>query len=158
MTQTTVAVIDYGMGNLHSVGKAIEKVAPEAKLIITNDHDTILNATHVLLPGVGAMRDCMGEMVKFNVDKIVHEVIEKGTPFLGICVGMQLMCNYSEEGDVQCLGIIDAENQGIKSHGFHYLPIYCLHLKCNKVKGSAKPKLNEISNVAFKVDAVAFWN
>ena len=51
------------------------------------------------------------------------------------------------------LGIIDAENQGIKSHGFHYLPIYCLHLKCNKVKGSAKPKLDEISNVAFKVDA-----
>ena len=49
------------------------------------------------------------------------------------------------------LGIIDAENQGIKSHGFHYLPIYCLHLKCNKVKGSAKPKLYKISNVAFKI-------
>jgi len=51
------------------------------------------------------------------------------------------------------LGIIDAENQGIKSHGFHYLPIYCLHLKCNKVKGSANPKLHVISNVAFKVNA-----
>ena len=51
------------------------------------------------------------------------------------------------------LGIIDAENQGIKSHGFHYLPIYCLHLKCKKVKGSAVPTLNSISNVAFKVDA-----
>jgi len=51
------------------------------------------------------------------------------------------------------LGIIDAENQGIKSHGFHYLPIYCLHLKCEKVKGSAAPVLNVISNVAFKVNA-----
>ena len=51
------------------------------------------------------------------------------------------------------LGIIDAENQGIKSHGFHYLPIYCLHLKCEKVKGSASPKLNAISNVAYKVNA-----
>ena len=51
------------------------------------------------------------------------------------------------------LGIIDAENQGIKSHGFHYLPIYFLHLKCNKVKGSAGPKLDTISNVAFKVNA-----
>ena len=51
------------------------------------------------------------------------------------------------------LGIIDAENQGIKSHGFHYLPIYCLHLKCKKVKGSALPKLIIISNVAFKVNA-----
>ena len=51
------------------------------------------------------------------------------------------------------LGIIDAENQGIKSHGFHYLPIYCLHLKCKKVKGSASPKLDAISHVAFKVDA-----
>ena len=49
------------------------------------------------------------------------------------------------------LGIIDAENQGIKSHGFHYLPIYCLHLKCKKVKGPASPKLNAISNVAFKL-------
>jgi (2R)-3-sulfolactate dehydrogenase (NADP+) len=51
------------------------------------------------------------------------------------------------------LGIIDAENQGIKSHGFHYLPIYCLHLRCKKVKGSASPKLSVISNVAYKVDA-----
>ena len=51
------------------------------------------------------------------------------------------------------LGIIDAENQGIKSHGFHYLPIYCLHLRCKKVKGSASPKLSIISNVAYKVDA-----
>ena len=51
------------------------------------------------------------------------------------------------------LGIVDAENQGIKSHGFHYLPIYCLHLKCNKVKGSASPKLEIISNVVFKVNA-----
>ena len=51
------------------------------------------------------------------------------------------------------IGIIDAENQGIKSHGFHYLPIYCLHLKCGKVKGSANPILNTISNVAFKVNA-----
>ena len=51
------------------------------------------------------------------------------------------------------LGIIDAENQGIKSHGFHYLPIYCLHLKCKKVKGSANPVLNTISNVSFKVNA-----
>ena len=51
------------------------------------------------------------------------------------------------------LGIIDAENQGIKSHGFHYLPIYCLHLKCEKVKGSASPQLDAISNVAFKVNA-----
>ena len=51
------------------------------------------------------------------------------------------------------LGIINAENQGIKSHGFHYLPIYCLHLKCKKVKGSADPVLNTISNVSFKVNA-----
>jgi len=51
------------------------------------------------------------------------------------------------------LGVIDAENQGIKSHGFHYLPIYCLHLRCKKVKGSASPKLSVVSDVAFKVDA-----
>ncbi|BCE00905.1 imidazole glycerol phosphate synthase subunit HisH [Marinicellulosiphila megalodicopiae] len=110
MNQTTVAVIDYGMGNLHSVGKAIEKVAPNAKLIITNDHDTILNATHVILPGVGAMRDCMGEMIKFNVDKIVHEVIKKGTPFLGICVGMQALLNHSQENNgVNCLSVFEGD-------------------------------------------------
>lgn len=110
MSKTRVAVINYGMGNLHSVGKAIELVAPKSDLIITNDHDTILNADHVILPGVGAMRDCMGEMQRFNVDSIVHEVIQQGTPFLGICVGMQALMNHSQENNgVECLNIFDGD-------------------------------------------------
>jgi len=145
MTQTTVAVIDYGMGNLHSVGKAIEKVAPDAKLVITNDHDTILNATHVLLPGVGAMRDCMGEMIKFNVDKIVHEVIKKGTPFLGICVGMQALLNHSQENDgIHCLKIFEGDvvhfKKGTDKHG---LALKIPHMGWNQVKQTNKHPLWE---------------
>jgi len=145
MTQTTVAVIDYGMGNLHSVGKAIEKVAPDAKLIITNDHDTILNATHVLLPGVGAMRDCMGEMIKYNVDKIVHEVIKKGTPFLGICVGMQALLNRSEENDgVDCLSVFDGQVVHFKAgKDDNGLPLKIPHMGWNRVKQTATHPLWE---------------
>ena len=145
MTQTTVAVIDYGMGNLHSVGKAIEKVAPDAKLVITNDHDIILNATHVLLPGVGAMRDCMGEMIKFNVDKIVHAVIKKGTPFLGICVGMQALLNRSEENNgIECLNVFDGDvvhfKAGIDDNGLH---LKIPHMGWNQVKQTSKHPLWE---------------
>ncbi len=109
---TTVAVIDYGMGNLHSVAKALEHASESlqtaTKVVVTHDHDTILAADHVVLPGVGAMRDCMGEINRLGVNKIVHEVIAAGTPFLGVCVGMQALLENSDENDgTQCLGIFN---------------------------------------------------
>ena len=101
----TIAIIDYGMGNLHSVSKAFEHVAPDVNVIVTSDAEKIRNADKVVLPGVGAMRDCMAEMKRLNVDALVKEV-SKDRPFLGICVGMQALLERSEENDgVDSIGL-----------------------------------------------------
>lgn len=101
----TVAVIDYGMGNLHSVAKALEHVPGNHRVVVTSESDKILEADRVVLPGVGAMRDCMGEIKRLGLDSVVHEVA-KSRPLLGVCVGMQAMMDYSAENNgVECLGI-----------------------------------------------------
>jgi len=101
----TIAVIDYGMGNLHSVAKALEHVSPETEVWVTNDPAKVAAADRVLLPGVGAIRDCMKEIIDQGVDKEVRDAIASGKPFLGICVGMQALMEHSEENDgVDCLG------------------------------------------------------
>ncbi|MDX1695556.1 MAG: imidazole glycerol phosphate synthase subunit HisH [Ketobacteraceae bacterium] len=105
----TVAVIDYGMGNLHSAQKALEHVSPRSKVRVTSDADTILSADRVVFPGVGAIRDCMGEIRRLGLDRVVNEVI-KDKPFLAICVGMQCMMAHSEENQgVDCLDIFPGE-------------------------------------------------
>ncbi|BBB28119.1 imidazole glycerol phosphate synthase subunit HisH [Neptunomonas japonica] len=102
---STIAVIDYGMGNLHSVAKALEHVQPGVEVLVTSDPKQVANADRVLLPGVGAIRDCMAEIYKQGVDKEVAEAIRSGRPFLGICVGYQALMQSSEENDgVDCLG------------------------------------------------------
>lgn len=104
---STVAVIDYGMGNLHSVAKALEKVGKGVKVVVTQDHQQIANADRVLLPGVGAMRDCMQEIRRPGLDKVVRQVVADGKPFLGVCVGMQALMTFSEENNgVDCLKIL----------------------------------------------------
>lgn len=102
-----VAVIDYGMGNLHSVASALEHVAPEANVIVTADAQAITNADHVIFPGVGAIRDCMAEIRRLGVDAVVKEAVASGKPVLGICVGMQALMGHSEENDgVDCLNLL----------------------------------------------------
>ncbi len=101
----TIAVIDYGMGNLHSVAKALEKAGDGVKAIISSKPEEILAADRVILPGVGAIRDCMREIRRLGFDQVVLEAV-KSKPVLGICVGMQAMMEYSEEnGGVECLGV-----------------------------------------------------
>ncbi len=105
----TVAVIDYGMGNLHSVSKAIEHVAPEANVLVTSDASLIREADRVVLPGVGAIRDCMAEIQRLGVDELVKEV-SQDRPFLGICVGMQALMQHSEENSgVDCIGLLPGQ-------------------------------------------------
>jgi glutamine amidotransferase len=103
---TTVAVIDYGMGNLHSVAKALEHVADGQQVIVTHDPERIRAADRVVLPGVGAIRDCMAEMARQGVVDVIHEVVRE-KPFLGVCVGMQALMDFSaENGGTPCLGIL----------------------------------------------------
>jgi len=104
---SSVAVIDYGMGNLHSVAKALEKVGKGVEIKVTSDAQTILSADRVVLPGVGAMRDCMGEIVRLGLDKVIRDFIASGKPLFGVCVGMQVLLESSaENGGVECLGIL----------------------------------------------------
>lgn len=100
----TVAVIDYGMGNLHSVAKALEH-AGIAKVLVTADPEIIREADRIVLPGVGAIRDCMAEIKRLGIDELVREV-GRDRPFLGVCVGMQALMTRSEEnGGVDCIDL-----------------------------------------------------
>lgn len=109
MSKSTVAVIDYGMGNLHSAAKALEHVAPDARVVVTHDAETILSADRVVFPGVGAIRDCVGEILRLGLDAVVREAAQS-KPLLGICVGMQSMMTHSQEnGGVDCLDLFPGE-------------------------------------------------
>lgn len=100
-----VAVVDYGMGNLRSVAKAIEHVAAGAIVHVTSDPAILARAARVVVPGQGAMPDCMRELEQRGLrDAVIRAAAEK--PFLGICIGLQMLFQHSEEGDVPGLGIL----------------------------------------------------
>ena len=90
-----IAIIDYGMGNLRSVQKGFERVGREA--VVTSDAKTILSAGKVVLPGVGAFPDCMRNLEQNGLIDVVHQTVRSGKPFLGICLGLQLLFTESEE-------------------------------------------------------------
>jgi len=90
-----IAIIDYGMGNLRSVSKAFEAVGHQA--VVTRDKGTIQNASHVVLPGVGAFGDCMANLEQYGLIEPIKAAIQSGKPFLGICLGFQLLFTESEE-------------------------------------------------------------
>jgi imidazole glycerol-phosphate synthase subunit HisH len=101
---TSIAVIDYGMGNLRSVSKALEHVAPDAKVQVTSDPELVRQAERVVFPGQGAMPDCMREMEARGLRPALLEAA-RTKPFLGICIGLQMLFERSEEGDTPGLGI-----------------------------------------------------
>ena len=100
-----IAVIDYGMGNLHSVSKALQRVCPSASIQVTANAASIAAADRVVFPGVGAMRDCMAEIRRLELDTVVKQTL-RTKPLLAICVGMQALMAHSEEnGGVGCLNL-----------------------------------------------------
>ena len=100
-----IAIIDYGMGNLRSVSKAFEAVGHQA--VVTREAHVIANASHVVLPGVGAFGDCMANLERYELIAPIYSAVQTGKPFLGICLGLQLLFTESEEfGTHKGLGII----------------------------------------------------
>jgi len=125
---SVVAVIDYGMGNIRSVAKAVEHVA-DVKVQVTNDADSICAADRVIFPGVGALRDCMSELQRLELDDAVR-VSASTRPFLGICLGMQALMERSEENDgTPGLGIIAGEVRRFAPAGGIKIP----HMGWNQV-------------------------
>ena len=114
-----IAVIDYDAGNLKSVEKALKFLGQES--LITRDRRELMNADKVILPGVGAFGEAMEQLKRFELDKVLHEIVQKQTPLLGICLGLQLLFEGSEEsGGVEGLHILEGDivkipdKQGLK--------------------------------------------
>jgi glutamine amidotransferase len=103
-----VAIIDYGMGNLRSVEQALRHVAPDLDIVVTDDAGVIECADRVVFPGQGAMPDCMRELDSRSLHSAVVQAA-KTKPFLGICIGMQMLFEHSAEGDVAGLGVLKGE-------------------------------------------------
>lgn len=110
-----IVVIDYSMGNLHSVHKALQHVTND-KVVITADADEIAKADRIVFPGQGAARDCMSELHKRELVDVVKEA-SKTKPFLGVCMGMQVLLDHSVEGGgVDCIGLYEGRVEFFKEH------------------------------------------
>ena len=113
-----IAVVDYGMGNLRSVSKALEHVAPNNNVLVTSNASDIAAAARVVFPGQGAMPDCMRELELRGLhEAVVNAAANK--PFLGICIGLQLLFQHSEEGDANGLGILAGNVKRFPSEEMH---------------------------------------
>ena len=103
-----IAIIDYDAGNIKSVEKALKRLGQEVK--VTRDREKILHADKVILPGVGSFGDAMEKLVNYGLKDVIYEVVDKKIPFLGICLGMQLLFERSDETPgVDGLGILKGE-------------------------------------------------
>ena len=131
-----IAIIDYDAGNLKRVEKALLRLGEEA--VVSRERETILEADKVILPGVGSFGDAMGKLREFGLDKVIYEVVEKGMPFLGICLGLQLLFEHSEESQgVEGLGILKGEILRIPKGEGRKIP----HMGWNSLKLNPKSRL-----------------
>ena len=132
-----IVIIDYDAGNLKSVEKALLHLGEE--VTITRDQRTLLSADKVILPGVGAFEDAMKKLHKYDLVNTIREIVAKGTPFLGICLGLQLMFERSDESenDVEGLGILPGEILRIPKRDDLKIP----HMGWNSIKIKEGAKL-----------------
>ncbi len=148
MSKQLVAIVDYGMGNLHSARSALEHVGNNLEVVVTSDPEVIDSADRVVFPGVGAIRDCMAEIRRLGFDKLILEQI-KQKPVLAICVGLQALMQHSMENQgIDCIGVFkgevvkfdtearDAEGNRLK------VP----HMGWNQVKHTAHPMWQKIED------------
>jgi glutamine amidotransferase len=115
---STVAVVDYGMGNLRSVSKALEHVVADKQcVIVSSNSDEIANAERIVFPGQGAARDCMQQLQDLQLDKVVLQAARE-KPFLGICMGMQVLMAHSEENQgINCLDLYSGDVRAFADDG-----------------------------------------
>lgn len=131
-----IAIIDYDAGNLKSVEKALQFLGEEA--VVTRNHDLILEADKVILPGVGAFGDAMEKLRRFGLVDTIYKVVEKNTPFLGICLGLQLMFRSSDESPgVKGLGILEGDIVSIPKKEGYKIP----HMGWNSIDMAPGAKL-----------------
>ena len=118
LTNNTVAVVDYGMGNLRSVSQAVQAAAAgsSVQVVVTADPDVVRAATRIVLPGQGAMRDCMAELKASGLQESVLEAAAN-KPLFGVCVGMQMLLEHSQEGNTPSLGLIPGHVQRFELAG-----------------------------------------
>ena len=138
-----VAVVDYGMGNLRSVSKAVEHVAPHARVEVTSDPERVASADRVVFPGQGAMPDCMRELDARGLRPAVVGAA-RSRPFLGICIGLQMLFERSDEGDVPGLALFPGTvrsfpAEAMVDHDGNRLKVP--HIGWNRVKQSASHAL-----------------
>jgi len=133
-----IVIIDYGAGNVKSVQFALERLGYEA--ICTNNPEEIISADKVIFPGVGEAQSAMKEIVKFGLDKVIPNLKQ---PVLGICLGMQLMCDYSEENQTECLGIFPVK---VKKFEVDYkVP----HIGWNQITGLKSNLFNKVTENSY---------
>ena len=144
-----IAIIDYGMGNLRSVQKGFEAVG--AKAIVTSDSKKILSARSVVLPGVGAFKACMDNLEKFDLIDTVKQSVQSGKPFLGICLGLQLLFSQAEEfGSVSGLGILKGKVVGFKDAPNSGDPLKIPHMGWNNVEVKpSHPLFDSVPNQSY---------
>lgn len=143
---STVAVIDYGMGNLHSVRKALQAADPSVEVIVTDKAGSIRAADRVVFPGVGALQDCINALGSRGLDQVITEAAER-KPLLGICLGMQALLDFSEEnGGTVGLAIISGQVKRFRaSEPAQKIP----HMGWNEVKQTyAHPLWRDIPDMA----------
>ena len=133
---TSIAVIDYGMGNLRSVSKALEHVAPDAAVQVTSDPEVVRQAERVVFPGQGAMPDCMREMDARGLRPAVLDAA-RTKPFLGICIGLQMLFERSEEGDTPGLGVFPGQVKRFPPQAMKDAKLKVPHMGWNEVMQSA---------------------
>ena len=138
-----IAVLDYGMGNLRSVSKAIEHVAGNAEVRVTDNHQYISAADRVVFPGQGAARDCMSAIGDHHLNLAIKEALQN-KPFLGICMGLQVLLDHSEENEgTDLLGLLSGKVQRFdgKAIGDNGLPLKIPHMGWSRVNQSVEHPL-----------------
>jgi glutamine amidotransferase len=150
-----VAIIKYNAGNVQSVLYALQRLGIDA--IVTDDHDEIISSDKVIFPGVGNAASAMEYLKEKQLDQLIVSLKQ---PVLGICLGLQLLCNFSEEGNTKCLGIFNTEVKKFDNDVFqnkNLVPVKIPHMGWNTISNLSSPLMNGISENSFVYFVHSFY-